>query len=679
MRAPVLFHGGSIHRMHDPFQEKTNAGDAPPRLESGLLLFRGRYEMVRELGAGGMGVVWLARDRDLKNVERALKFLPSARAWDKDDLNRLKNEVIAADALVHPRLLATKGFEHDPPYAAIVMEYVDGTTLKQRLARESKKFFEPEQIKAWVMQIVEALVFLHKDAGRMHRDVKPANVIVDKSGRAKLMDFGISEEIRHTISKHSRQVDLPSKTHSSHTLAYASPQQIRGEPSTEWDDVYGLGALIYDLLTGKPPFFRGDAVMVALQIENQAPPSIAKRRTELAAEQVIVGVGKPVDDRWEKLVSACLAKSSEDRPTLEELDTVLRGGPLPEVMCRASNRVARRQILKKALIGLGGVIALGSVVGLAIKDPEKEPQKTEPVVVSPAKLTPTPPLPPLPPSPRRIAVEEVQDFVRRYYEMCNEPGGEAGRGVMLADQVKFFDTDKLMTRTEVLAKDADYQKGWPLQTWKVNSVEAQRTGDGVWQVSSPFEFKLEDDFFIVSGKHLGKMKIRENDPMGLQIESIDATPLEPGGRRLKPEGFRQFIADYLASCKVSTPALVEAKPKKRAWDFFDASVSSYFTEISPSTGKKNLSREDIQYLETNAAEDSISRDFALAEGADFSVEEVKASGAKKSDVLYEVRYSVRFKVVFKSDKPPSENPKRSEYCRIHFKNGKPLITQIGHL
>ncbi|MCB1211191.1 MAG: serine/threonine protein kinase, partial [Verrucomicrobiales bacterium] len=238
-------------------------------------------------------------DLELKGVERALKFLPSARAWDKEDLERLKAEVLAADALAHPRLLATKGFEHDPPYAAIVMEYVDGSTLKQRLAKAPQKFFEPAEIKNWITQIVEALVFLHRDAERLHRDVKPANVIVDKAGRTKLMDFGISEEIRHTISRHSRMTDVPASpsTNSSHTLAYASPQQVRGEAPSEWDDIYGLGALMYELLTGCPPFFRGDALMVGLQIQTQVPPSVAARRAELMRERRITGIGQPTEER----------------------------------------------------------------------------------------------------------------------------------------------------------------------------------------------------------------------------------------------------------------------------------------------------------------------------------------------------------------------------------------------
>jgi serine/threonine protein kinase len=660
--------------MHDPFQEKTNAGDAPPQVEPGQLLFRERYEMVRELGAGGMGVVWLARDRALKNVERALKFLPSARAWDKDDLDRLKNEVIAADTLVHPRLLATKGFEHHPPYAAIVMEYVDGATLKQKLAKEPKKFFEPEQIKAWVMQIVEALVFLHKDAGRMHRDVKPANVIVDKSGKAKLMDFGISEEIRHTISKHSRQTDLPSKTHSSHTLAYASPQQIRGEPSTEWDDVYGLGALIYDLLTGKPPFFRGDAVRVALQIENQTTPTLTQRRAELAAEQVIVGTGKPVDDRWEKLVACCLAKESEDRPTLEEIDTVLRGGPLPEVMCRSARQAANRKQTQWAALGLVCLVGGGALLWMTMDGSDSEP-KAVGIPVKPIPVVPTDDFRPVAPKPVPIGEKEVQDFVRRYYEVSNEPGRAEQRGPMLADRVEFFSPDEWLTRAEVLGVDAKYQKAWPKQVWRVNSVKAERSGNGTWQASSPFEFELEDDFLIVSGKHLGSMKLQEAGQAGLQIVSIQASPLEQGHRRIKEQGFRQFISDYLASCKIGAGETLANR--KRAWDFFADSVTSYFTETSPSTGKKNLTRADIQFLETDAAEESISREFSLADGAGFTVTEVKTSGSKKADVIYEVRYGVRFRIVYKGDKLPSENPMRREYCRIDFKDGVPMITQIG--
>lgn len=669
--------------MRDPFQYDTDPRQTPLRLEPGLRLFRDRYELVRELGAGGMGVVWLAKNHELKGIDRALKFLPCVRAWDHDDLDRLKSEVLAADALTHPRLIATKGFEHDPPYAAIVMEYVEGFTLKQKLAREANRCFEPPQIRHWVLQLVEALMFLHKDAERIHRDIKPANVMVDVSGKAKLMDFGISEQIRHTISSHSRSADLPATKSSSHTLAYASPQQVRGDPATEWDDIYGLGALIYELLTGRPPFFRGDTTLIALQIERQTPPPMARRRLELMNEGVIMCRQPVLDERWECLTAACLSKLPKNRPTLEEIHDVLRGGPLPEIMRRfvpPQSQPRLRWGLFSAVVltvVMVGVITFTNLPqdlrsGLVETDQlntlpvQKAPTEVQPVAIpateAPAELGPV-----------AITRDDIAEFVRHYYEMCNVPGGHAGRAAMLAEKVKFFEGSELQDRATILAKDKDYQTSWPQQYWKVGKVNVQQKQHQLWLATAPFDFKLEDPYFEVTGQHVGTLELEES-PTGLLISSINAKESGQGNRRLKQEGFRQFVAAYLSSCKVDER---ELEPKTRPWEFFSDVVTSYFNRVSPKTGRKELSRDNIQAFETEAAEASIRRDFSLADDAAFNVAEIKPQSGGRLDVLYEVQYSVRFKILYKGNKPPSESPARPEYCRISFKSGKPLITEIG--
>jgi len=579
-------------------------------------------------------------------------------------------------------LLATKGFEHDPPYAAIVMEYVDGATLKQRLAKERNRFFEPSQIRQWILQLVEGLIFLHRDAERIHRDVKPANVMVDQAGRAKLMDFGISEQVRHTISSHSRPVDLPASKSSSHTLAYASPQQVRGEPGTEWDDVYGLGALIYELLTGRPPFFRGDAVMVALQIQHQPPTSLAKRRRELFQEGVILATGAVPDERWEVLTAACLAKQPEDRPTLEEIDAVLRGGALPEVMSRLLVRKRRGGRWLVSTVALFAVVAMvwwwlphEPLSELKIKEDQTNVAATdewEPPEQVVKLLKAVPLVEPL----VEFSTDDVAAFVKQYYEVCNVPGGAAERAAMLADRVKFFDKPGWQDRQAILAEDEGYQASWPQQFWKVGEVEVKQLDKGLWQAIAPFEFRLEDSFFRVSGRHQGSLKLVEG-PLGLQIQEIQAKEITPGVRQLKQEGFRQFVADYLASCQVGERGVGSLGSTVKPWHYFSEVVTAYFTDVSPKTRRKEMTREDIQALETVAAEDSEQRDFSLAAGEPCVAVEIKPSSGKKADVLYEVSYSVRFRVVYKNGRPPSESAARPEYCRISFRSGKPLITEIG--
>ena len=663
----------------DPFLEKTNPGDSPPRLEAGLQLFRSRYEMVRELGSGGMGVVWLARDLELKGVERALKFLPSARAWDKEDLERLKTEVLAADALAHPRLLATKGFEHDPPYAAIVMEYVDGSTLKQRVAQAPQKFFEPSEIQSWISQIVEALVFLHRDAERLHRDVKPANVIVDKAGRTKLMDFGISEENRHTISRHSRLTDAPAKPSTSHTLAYASPQQVRGDAPSEWDDIYGLGALMYELLTGCPPFFRGDAVMVGLQIQSQVPPTVAARRAELVQERRIPSIGQPIGDRWESLVSACLAKEQMHRPTLEEIAAVLRGGPLPEVLKRRARRWRPRWPWDQKTSAIGAAAALG-IAGIFWLLPDQEPgtdltSGTDPKPAPQPSPTPNPaPQPQPPPAPAGVTRAQVEAFADSYYEMGTSPGNPARLAEMLADKVEFF--GRSLPKADVLKDSADYHLRWPTQRWSVTSASAKHgPKDKIWQVTVNFKFDLEDDYLRLSGAHEGTLTIAETSA-GLKVTSINAKEKTPGSRTLKTEGFRQFAARYLEACGLDDST---ERSEWRPWSFFAETVNPYFAEVSPKTKRSELSRQDIQALETEAAAKTVQREFGLMPDAEFTVTEAKVPNGKTkdSDRRYELRYFIRIRIETNDGKPPVAVDGRPEYCQVVFNDGKPEIVAIG--
>ncbi len=317
MESPLLHTTieGKVERAQPP------KSDLP--LHSGMRLFHGRYELGRQLGVGGMGMVWLAKDHELDGQLVALKFLPGVRAWSEIDLSRLRKEVRASLQLRDPRVVATYGLAHEPPYAAMVMEYVDGVTLKQALEQSPEGCFEPETVMHWMRELVAALKYLHGTAHRVHRDIKPANVMLaklDQPGQpepVKLMDFGISEDTRHTLSQHT--VQHPGMG-SSHTLACASPSQLDGHPAEEQDDIYSLGALLYELLTGRPPFFRGNADLVASQIRQVPPALLEKRRAELLHEGVISGTLRPIPIAWEQLVADCLAKQPEARPTLDELD-----------------------------------------------------------------------------------------------------------------------------------------------------------------------------------------------------------------------------------------------------------------------------------------------------------------------------------------------------------------------
>jgi tetratricopeptide (TPR) repeat protein len=290
----------------------TNPQPAPPRgpaemdsldradtirgLRAGERLFQ-RYALKRMLGRGGMGVVWLAWDEQLEE-EVALKFLPDFLATDRLALDDLKRETRRSRKLSHPNIVRIHDFVQDDRCAGISMEFVDGDTLSNlRVEREDRTFTVEEMIPV-MRQLCSALSHAHDEAKIVHRDLKPANLMVTSSGQLKVTDFGIAS----TLNQSSSMVTAPRM---GGTLAYMSPQQLYGEHPSIADDIYALGATLYDLLTGKPPFFGGD---VTLQIRDKTPAPLRERRAALGFD------AGGIPPEWEQTVAACLAKKPADRP-----------------------------------------------------------------------------------------------------------------------------------------------------------------------------------------------------------------------------------------------------------------------------------------------------------------------------------------------------------------------------
>ena len=257
-----------------------------------------RYSLKKILGRGGMGVVWLAEDEELER-EVALKFLPEVVAMDKQSVFELKRETRRSLELTHPHIVRIYDFVQDGRAAAISMEYVAGDSLAALKMDQPNHCYGSGQLAKWVKQLCEALDYAHQKAEVVHRDLKPANLMIDARGDLKIADFGIAASVSDSVSRVSAQGG------SSGTPVYMSPQQMMGEKPAVTDDIYSLGATLYDLLTSKPPFHSGN---VLLQVQSKQPQSIAERRKELA----IPGASIPPD--WEAVIAACLAKTADERP-----------------------------------------------------------------------------------------------------------------------------------------------------------------------------------------------------------------------------------------------------------------------------------------------------------------------------------------------------------------------------
>ncbi len=255
-----------------------------------------RYTLKRILGRGEMGVVWLAQDEELGR-ETALKFLPEVVAMDPSAIGDLKREVRRAIELAHPHIVKIHDFVTDGRTAAVSMEYVTGQTLSAQRLDEPGQVFTPEKLAPWVAQLCSALDYAHHDAEVVHRDLKPTNLMIDGRGRLKVLDFGIAASISDSVSR------VSNKGSSSGTPVYMSPQQMMGENPAITDDVYALGATLFELLAGKPPFHAGNIV---LQVQNKVAPLLNDRRKTLGLA--------PIAGEWEQAIAACLAKDPLERP-----------------------------------------------------------------------------------------------------------------------------------------------------------------------------------------------------------------------------------------------------------------------------------------------------------------------------------------------------------------------------
>jgi serine/threonine protein kinase len=212
----------------------------------------------------------------------------------------MKKETRHSLELTHPNIVRIYDFLEDDEAAAIAMEYVEGSTLSQLRANRPERCFEADELRGWLAEICAALDYAHREAGVVHRDLKPANILITARGTVKIADFGLSRQL------HDSATQTPAWGETRGTLSYMSPQQLAGEVASESDDIYALGATLYELLTGKPPFILGD---IASQIRTATPEKMVDRRVKLST------TGETIPAGWEDTVAACLAKDPSGRPS----------------------------------------------------------------------------------------------------------------------------------------------------------------------------------------------------------------------------------------------------------------------------------------------------------------------------------------------------------------------------
>lgn len=313
----------------------------------------GRYSVLRRLGSGAMGVVYLVQDEKLARLV-AFKTLPDGLAQDAAAIEELRKEVKRGSLLKHPNVARTLYLEHSEEGAAIVMEFVDGQTLDQKLRAEPGGCFDIAEVFPWLGQIAAALDHVHEEARLAHRDLKPSNIMVSHEGWVKVTDFALASALSESHSQVSVRDD------GAGTPQFMSPQQFSGEPGNRLDDIYSVGATIYALLTGKPPFHRGNVGQLYGQVMNAIPPPMAERRREFGVTDKA-----PIPAAWEETVAACLAKDAEERPqSAAEVLACLKNPSRSQPPAAPWERIPPRK--PKPTAGTRAPIYVGLIVSLLV-------------------------------------------------------------------------------------------------------------------------------------------------------------------------------------------------------------------------------------------------------------------------------------------------------------------------
>jgi len=315
----------------------------------------GRYRLEAKLGSGGMSTVYLARDTTLDRPV-AVKVMHREMSEQADQLERFRQEARAVAKISHPNVVAVIDAGEDGGHPYIVFEYVEGETLKARINRIGA--LDVQEALAYAIEIARGLTVAH--ARKMvHRDIKPQNVLIDAEGRAKLTDFGIS-----------RQLEKDGLTATGRVLGttdYVAPEQAMGRGADQRSDIYSLGVVLFEMLTGHVPFQADSQVGVAMKHVNEELPDVQADRPELSAATALVveratakdptkryaDIGELIDD----LSTALEVEAARAGSTTGEATTVLEAVPAAKRKLSSRARWSWAAIAAVVLIAAAVLVA----------------------------------------------------------------------------------------------------------------------------------------------------------------------------------------------------------------------------------------------------------------------------------------------------------------------------------
>ena len=330
----------------------SEAATGSPGALTGTVL-SGRYRLESKLGSGGMSTVYLARDETLERWVAA-KVLHREISDQPDQIERFRREARAVAQVSHPNVVSVIDAGEDGGRPYIVFEYVDGETLKHRIDTHPRGLPLDESA-AYAIEIGRGLAAAH--ARRLvHRDVKPQNVLIDSEGRAKVTDFGIARELEQDgLTKTGRVLG---------TTDYVSPEQAMGQPVDARSDIYSLGVVLYEMLTGSVPFKADNVVGVAMKHVNEKMPDVQRRRRDVSSALAVVverATEKKPDKRYRDM-----NEMLDDLERALEVEVARGGRSTGEVTTVLDSVSPRGRLITPRRVSIAGVLLVLAATAAAL-------------------------------------------------------------------------------------------------------------------------------------------------------------------------------------------------------------------------------------------------------------------------------------------------------------------------
>jgi serine/threonine protein kinase len=341
------------------------------------------YKILEKLGEGGMGVVYKVQDTKLDRL-LALKFLPPHLTVKDTDKARFIQEAKAASAINHNNVCIIHDIQEDGDQQFIVMEYVEGTTLRAAVGTSNPATLKIKDLIDYALQIAAALEAAHEE-GIVHRDIKSENIMISKKNQIKVMDFG--------LAKLKGSLKLTKTSSTVGTLAYMAPEQIEGKPTDARSDIFSFGVVLYEMLTGQLPFTGEYESALMYSIINDDPDPVENYRSDLSSEFVHVlnrSLEKDPEDRYQNMHDVLIDlnrvkgdSSKVSRKSLKEMPVPELSSETKEVTTEIKPKKKPAYLVPTVVIAILALVIITIFVFKPYSSEPLPPMKTVPFTVLP--------------------------------------------------------------------------------------------------------------------------------------------------------------------------------------------------------------------------------------------------------------------------------------------------------